>query len=128
MTISELCNQEKLNTFLIVRNHPGTHTFTINIDPEGTINETQRSNNTTKVSFEVFSAGLAALDPLPFWDVDAQRPTFRLVLPQKIAQAEYEFMLQATNGDTVIYINTDKPSQELTLHEAYIEWLPNMQE
>ncbi|MBS1537701.1 MAG: hypothetical protein JST20_08145 [Bacteroidetes bacterium] len=126
MTISELCNHEKLNTFLIVRNHPGTHTFTINIDPEGTINETQRSNNSTTVSFEVFSAGLAALDPLPFWDVDAQSPTFRLVLPQKIAQAEYEFMLQATNGDTVIYINTDKPSQELTLHEAYIEWLPNI--
>ncbi len=126
MTLGELCSRETLSTPLIVKNRPGTHTFTVIIDPNAILDEVKRNNNATSISFEVFSAGLAALDPQPFWDVDVQKPAFRLVQPQLILQAEYEFMIRAATGDTIAHSLTNQQSQELTLHEAFIEWMPRV--
>lgn len=127
ITISELCSFEVRSKLLIIKNLPGTHTFTIVIDPTSILDETKRSNNTTTISFDVYSAGLSALDPLPFWDVDAQIPAFRLVQPQPILQPEYEFLLENTSGENIAHLLAKVPSQELTIHEAYIEWLPRVQ-
>ncbi|MBI3259271.1 MAG: hypothetical protein HYZ54_07355 [Ignavibacteriae bacterium] len=127
IVIDELCSFEVRNVSLNVKSRPGTHTFTIVIDPYSILNEKKRNNNTTTISFDVFSAGLAALDPLPFWDVDAQKPAFRLVQPQPIPQAEYEFSLETVNGEKIAHLIASQSSQELTIHEAYIEWIPQVQ-
>lgn len=126
ITIAELCNFEVRNMMLHVKNLPGTHTFTIVIDPYSILNETKRNNNTTTISFDVYSAGLSALDPLPFWDVDAGKPAFRFVQPQPILKPEYEFSLENTSGENIAHLLAKAPSQELTMHEAYIEWLPQV--
>jgi hypothetical protein len=126
MTLGDVCNRETMSTLLTVKNRHGTHTFTISIDPNATLNESKRSNNITTISFEVFSAGLATLDPQLFWDIDAQKPAFRLVQPQPIDQAEYEFILTSASGDTIAHLIENKPTSELNLHEVFIEWMPKI--
>ncbi len=125
----EICSRLDQRTAVPIVNQPGTHTLTFIIDPDTTLNESRITNNSITISFEVFSAGLSSLDPRPYWDVDASKPAFRFVMPQPIAQPEFEFRIEKTNGSSVplAEFTATESSREVTVTNLFIEWLPDVQ-
>jgi len=129
MTTGELCSRIDLLTKFNILNRAGTHTITFIIDPEVTLNESRVNNNSITMSFEVFSAGLASLDPRPYWDVAAKKPAFRFVMPQSVAKPEFEFRIEkeGSAGIPVVEVKTSEPSEEVAISSLYIEWLPALE-
>jgi len=124
----EICSRLDLLTGVPIVNQPGTHTLTFIIDPDTTLNESRIANNSITINFEVFSAGLSSLDPRPYWDVDASKPAFRFVMPQPIAQPEFEFRIETSGGSApVAELIASAPSDELTITNVFIEWMPRVQ-
>lgn len=129
MTTGELCSRVDLFTSFSILNRAGTHTLTFIIDPDVTLNESRINNNSITVSFEVFSAGLASLDPRPYWDVAAKKPVFRFVMPQSITKPEFEFRIEKEGaaGIPIVEVKASEPTAELAISSLYIEWLPALE-
>ncbi|MBK9249284.1 MAG: T9SS type A sorting domain-containing protein [Ignavibacteria bacterium] len=129
LNVGELCSRIDLLAKLNILNRAGTHTLTFVIDPDSALNESRVNNNTITLTFEVFSAGLASLDPRPYWDVKAINPSFRFVLPQQILKPEFEFRIERDGGSgaPVATLTSSESTSQLTITNLYIEWLPSVE-
>lgn len=126
-TIQDICAGAEVEFLLTIGGKPGRHDITIEIDPGHTIIEGKRGANTYTTSFDVLTGGVQALDPLPLWDVAADKPVFRFVRPEVNAPLRFECELwNKTMSEKLASATATETSGEMTIHEAFIEWLPNV--
>ncbi|MES2767310.1 MAG: C25 family cysteine peptidase [Bacteroidota bacterium] len=116
-----------------IRSMPGLHQVKIIVDPQNLITENRKDNNVLSVNFDVYEKTPLALDPLPFWDVDSQRPVFKIINPFKTnGKFDYDFVLMAEKDGAVdpqeiISASTRGSAGGISVDENYIEWLPQLQ-
>jgi hypothetical protein len=126
---SRLCQSEDFSAVFDILNQPGKHIIIIEAIPSLDTHEPNKSNNKIVMSIDVFKEGLTALDPQSFWDIDAENPRFRLINPIQ-NEAEYSYMMMITTSedtnDVVTKDDSQTPGSNITIHENYIEWQPDI--
>lgn len=124
-TVQDICAGAEVEFLLPIGGRPGRHDITIEIDPDHSIIEGKRGGNTYITSFDVLTGGVQALDPLPLWDVAADKPIFRFVRPEISTPLRFECELwNKTMSEKLGSIATTETSNEMTIHEAFVEWQP----
>jgi len=120
------CLEEAFDFVLPVKGKPGIHKITIHADPYETTRDPNRSNNIIEFEIIVYTTGMLALDPLPFWDVNADDPFFRLINPLSWeGEFSYEFIISSLQDTLAADISVSSES-EIETTEAYIEWNPDI--
>lgn len=117
---SELCADVPFTQQLRIAGQPGVHYLALIADPNKYSPETNRSNNTVYDTLVVYPARAFALDPLPYWNVDADAPVFRLVNPLNIGALTLEFAVSMTgNPNDAAMVSADS---DVRYTEAYTQW------
>jgi len=108
-------------------NQSGIHGINIIIDPAKSINnEAITTNNILAFPVNVYAATLTVIDPLPGWNVQADKPRFRFLLPLRNREfTSYELRIEALDG-TVIADFSGMQSSTLTFGELHVDWTPNI--
>lgn len=108
-------------------NQSGIHGINIIIDPAKSINnEAITTNNILAFPVNVYAATLTVIDPLPGWNVQAEKPRFRFLLPLRNREfTSYELRIEALDG-TVIADFSGMRSSTLTFGELHVDWTPNI--
>jgi hypothetical protein len=120
LMINDICYQEYCKFDSIkVYNKPGIHNIKIFI----------MHSDTTFLAFErefeVLKTGLYTLDPLPFWNINADNMHFRFIDPKQKQNTIYEFNIAEINKiDSSIVIYKSK-NTEINISENYIDWFPD---
>ena len=125
--LNEICSTESFNIKLDVIDKPGIHNITLVIDPLKTLIDVDYSNNTNNFMIEVFTQGLLALDPFPYWDVSPKNPVFRFINPlSKDYKFEYQFeIISNFENDIATVLKYSEPN-EIEVKENYLEWKPEV--
>ncbi len=110
----------KVNTV----NQPGIHKFTLIVDPEKALQDLNYNNNTLVLNSEVFNNGIYPLEPLPFWNIDASAPQFRVINPIS-SNSDFSYSFRIWNDwDTSSSAIFSSQNSELIKQENYIDWKP----
>ncbi len=117
--LAELCGDREVEISVPTYGIAGLHTVTLSIDPEHTVEESNRENNTVQISFTVFSNRLQPLDPLPHWNVAARFPRFRVMRPAEKSISRIEWQVRMPTTDSVLVV---ADSDEVTMDEEIAEW------
>lgn len=122
VSFDEICRDVDFFTQFSVAGKPGLHYITVYIDPAEETPDANRSNNVVLDTFVVYPSRAFVLDPLPYWNVESQKPTFRVVNPLDINTLTMEFSI-SHNGDPndVLYQSV---AQEVVYKESHTDWRP----
>ncbi len=116
----ELCADIPFSLQLRIAGQPGVHYLTLYADPNKYSPETNRTNNIVFDTLVVYPARAFALDPLPYWNVDAETPVFRLVNPLNIDSLALEFAVSDHGSpDEAFLVST---IDDIRYTEAYTQW------
>lgn len=122
LSFEEICTDIPFSVQLDVAGKPGQHFLTIYADPDGASPEENRANNIVYDTLTVYPSRAFALDPLPYWNVDARSPVFRLVNPISIGELRLEFAL-SHDGDPQNTFSV-ATAEEIEYEEAFTQWRP----
>lgn len=108
-------------------NQSGIHGIEIFVDPQRSItNERIISNNMLAFPVNVYAASLTVIDPLPGWNVQADKPRFRFLLPLKNREfTSYDVRIETLNG-SVLAGFSGVQSSTLNFGELHVDWTPNI--
>ncbi|MFM8840011.1 MAG: C25 family cysteine peptidase [bacterium] len=108
-------------------NQSGIHGIDIMIDPAKSVkDEIISANNTLAFPVNVYAATLTVIDPLPGWNVQAEKPRFRFLLPLRNREfTSYDLRIEALDGAVIAgFSGTQSPN--LTFGELHVDWTPNI--
>lgn len=77
------CHSASLRFKFPVKDMKGRHYLTIVIDPDSSIYDKDRRNNTLTTFFDVLPKGILMLDPINNLDVYSKRPMFSFIMPNQ---------------------------------------------
>ena len=108
-------------------NQSGIHGITIIIDPDKSITgEVITANNILAFPVNVYASTLTVIDPLPGWNVQANKPRFRFLLPLRNREfTSYDLRIETLDG-AVIADFSGMQSSTLTFGELHVDWTPNI--
>jgi hypothetical protein len=106
--------------------NPGLHKFTFVIDPDNTTGDINTKNNTYTFSRNVFINALLPLEPLANWNIDNNKPYFRIINPlENQNQFKYKFKI-FTAGDTTVTPVAESNDEDITVNNDFIDWIPQI--
>jgi flagellar hook assembly protein FlgD len=115
-----LFNSTDFSFEIPIKGKPGKFNIKIEIDPEGKIQNDDLSNNVLLYDVDVYKRGLLPLEPLSYWNINGQNPTFRFINPLE-GSFSYRFLITENKGDTLspLFVSQDS---EIDLRENFILW------
>ncbi|OGU40054.1 MAG: hypothetical protein A2X61_03965 [Ignavibacteria bacterium GWB2_35_12] len=118
-----ICMEAPFQFTIPVWEMPGKHKVTLEIDPYYMLRDSNTDNNYAVITFEVFSQGLVPLEPLPYWDMKATVPVFRVIDPVCNNNIKYNFEIRDKKDLTTdpVYSSLD---DEITDYGTHLEWKP----
>jgi hypothetical protein len=124
--IPGICKDAPFEVKFPVKDMPGIHTISLEIDPDFKIILANRNYTTYNKALEVFSQGLSPLEPLAFWDMRPRGPIFRVINPLAGKDNfKYYFEIRDTKDtSTVPLITSESDTSTINIDESYIEWSP----
>jgi hypothetical protein len=129
ISFNSICNEQIFNFKLDINKKAGLHKLKIIIDPENFLNDSNQTNNIYFYNFEVFTAGLSKLEPQENWNVDANKPIFRVLNPIG-NNNDYDYFFEIIDDDNnnrIYEANTiDNNIPEIKITNEYIDWKPNL--
>lgn len=127
ITYPGFAREQAVSFTLPTLNQSGIHGITIIIDPGKSITgEVITANNILAFPVNVYAATLTVIDPLPGWNVQANKPRFRFLLPLRNREfTSYDLRIEALDG-AVIAGFSGMESPTLTFGELHVDWTPNI--
>jgi hypothetical protein len=123
LLLDEICADVPFSAAFNVMGMPGQHFITIHVNSDSTEPEATFSNNILYDTLTVYPSRAFALDPLPYWNVEAREPVFRVVNPVNIGELNMEFAL-SQSGDPNSAPLVSKPD-DVRYEEAFTQWQPS---
>lgn len=108
-------------------NQSGIHGIEIVIDPQQIIKEERiTNNNSVLLPVNVYAASLTVIDPLSGWNVQANKPRFRFLLPLRNREfTSYDLRIEALDGSVIAGFSGTQ-SNTLNFGELHVDWTPNI--
>ncbi len=122
--LSGICRFREFEIIIPLKNMPGVHTISLTADLQNIIPEETKENNTIKKSLDIFSRGLAPLDPLPNWNVKSN-PLFRFIKTEPDDSRDLFLSLYFEEEGRYILLH-EAQDDEIRHHEAYFDWFPDV--
>ncbi len=109
-------------------NQSGIHGIELRIDPlKNIVDEDIISNNVLAFQMNVYAASLTVIDPLPGWNVQGDKPTFRFLLPLRNREfTSYDLRIETLDGSVITGFSGTESAQ-LSFGELHVDWTPNVQ-
>jgi hypothetical protein len=131
LTINSVGFKEGIEFSVDIFSKPGRHTITLIADPDSSVTENRRNNNSFTYTFEVYEKTPLALDPLPFWDVNSESPEFRIINPFKNSKSEFDYDFSISSIDTsapqnLTQSSTRGNSSGILVTDTHIDWKPSI--
>ncbi len=127
ISFNEFCKKEEIKFTLPIKNKPGYHYFTIEVDANNDVYETRKDNNIINSKFYVYKLGLLPVEPLAYWNMKTNNLKFRQInqLFNEQSSYLYEFqILKVNNQDTLIIKSSS--IDEINEYENYVDWTPDL--
>ncbi len=118
-----ICLKAQFQIKIPIWEMPGKHKVILEIDPYSLLRDANPNNNYSVFSFEVFSQGIVPLEPLPFWDMRASGPVFRVIDPVCNNNTVYNFEIRDRKNITT-EPDYSSLADEITDYKTHIEWKP----
>jgi hypothetical protein len=122
--MNDICFKNNFKFTIPIKDKPGTHRITIIADVDNNNREDSKANNIYSFDFDVFKIGLLAFEPLPYWNVSATNPEFRVINPIKLdGKIKYDFKI-IDRSDSLNNTIIQSTQDEITIDSNFIDWKP----
>lgn len=124
--LNGLCRKEDICFTLPIDGKAGEHLITMELDSDNKIYENRKDNNIVSTKFYVYKAGLLAIEPLDYWNMQTSSLKFRQVnqLYEAKNKYSYYFAILTINGNDTTTLKKSIES-EIKEYENYIDWTPD---
>ncbi len=126
ITLRDICPGQTVAAFQIpIKNKLGLHFLTIMVDPDSTLNEYRRDNNSLSRQFEVVKNGILPIDPMPYWNISTNAPHFRFINPiADVDSLKYTIKIyEEGNNDNEIASGNNS---NISIKNKVIDWRPQI--
>ncbi len=120
----DLCMDNSLDFKVPVRSKNGSHSLIVHV-LNSKAPENPRLPSTTELRFDVFAPRPLPIDPFPYWNVSAQAPRFRVVVPSQ-QSSEFFYQTQIRENGRIVDSLELQQTKNLQVHECFVEWKPEV--
>jgi hypothetical protein len=121
----DVCSELNDSIMINIENKPGAHKLIITIDPEYATPEKNKSNNNYVLYFDVLKAGYLSLDPMPHYNVNSEKPHFRVMDPFP-ASANYSPYFEIIEENSPNEPIAKSNPNEILKIEGALDWKPSL--